>query len=176
MTQGTLQETTVLPEKAKVSVSGSTVTIEGPKGKLVRDFTIHGIKIKMDGNGIQLSTLKNSKYERKALGSIRAHLINMAQGVIEGHHKKMKICSGHFPMNVSISGNEFIVKNFLGEKTPRKLKLPEGVKVEIKGADVNIEGCDKEIVGNTSGKIEKLTKRSNFDKRIFQDGIITILD
>ncbi|HLC99276.1 MAG TPA: 50S ribosomal protein L6, partial [Candidatus Nanoarchaeia archaeon] len=77
-------------------------------------------------------------------------------------------------MNVSVSGNEFNVANFLGEKTPRKLKIKDGVKVKVEGEFVVVEGIRKEDAGQVAANIEILTKVKGRDRRIFQDGIYII--
>ena len=69
-----------------------------------------------------------------------------------------------------IDKNEIVIKNFLGEKIPRKTKLIEGVSVNIEGNMIIIKGIDKEKVGQMAGKIELLTKVRGRDKRVFQDG------
>ena len=74
-------------------------------------------------------------------------------------------------MNVSMSGAQFIVKNFLGEKIPRVLHIKEGAKVTISGTEVVVESINKEIAGQVSADIEQLCRITNRDRRIFQDGI-----
>ena len=103
-----------------------------------------------------------------------AHIKNLVKGVTEGHMYKLKICSGHFPMNVSVTGNEFIVKNFIGEKVPRKVELVKGTTVKVEGSDVIIEGIDREKTGMMAARIEQMTRRPGFDTRIFQDGIYIV--
>ena len=49
-------------------------------------------------------------------------------------------------MNVNVAGNEFIIKNFIGEKVPRKLKLSPEVKVKVEGDFITVEGNNKELV------------------------------
>ena len=93
------------------------------------------------------------------------------KGANEGFVYRMKICSGHFPMNVSNTKEEFSVKNFLGEKVPRVLKIKPGVDVKIEGDAVIVESNSKELAGQTAANIEKLTKIKNRDLRVFQDGI-----
>ena len=78
-------------------------------------------------------------------------------------------------MNVTLSGNQFSVKNFLGEKIPRKAVIPAGVKAEVKGDIVELTGVDKEKVGQAAANIEQSTRITNRDRRIFQDGCYIIL-
>ena len=70
----------------------------------------------------------------------------------------MKICSGHFPMNVAYNDGRITVKNFLGEKTPREIKITPDVQVKIEGDKILIEGTDKEAVGQAAGSIERLCR------------------
>ncbi len=74
-------------------------------------------------------------------------------------------------MNVSVNGNNFVVNNFLGEKTPRELVLREGADVKIEGDIVTVESVDKELAAQTAADIEMLTKIKGRDLRIYQDGI-----
>ena len=77
-------------------------------------------------------------------------------------------------MNVSIAGNKFVVKNFLGEKVPRVLQLKQGAEVKIEGDMIYILSPNKETAGQVSADIEQLTRRPGYDSRIFQDGIYII--
>ena len=77
-------------------------------------------------------------------------------------------------MNVSIAGNKFVVKNFLGEKVPRVLQLKQGAEVKIEGDIIHILSPNKETAGQVSADIEQLTRRPGYDSRIFQDGIYII--
>ncbi|RLE45007.1 50S ribosomal protein L6 [Candidatus Woesearchaeota archaeon] len=159
-----------IPEGVSVSYEDGVVCVKGPLGELKRSLFYPGVDIKVDDK-ITIRSSKATKREKKMIGTFRAHIKNMFKGVTEGHVYKLKVCSGHFPMSVSVEGDEFVVKNFFGEKAPRKLKIPEGVKVKVDGNDVIVESVDKELAGRTASDIEQLTRRVGFDKRIFQDGI-----
>jgi len=95
----------------------------------------------------------------------------MIKGVTEGIIYKLKICSSHFPMNVTVSTKEVSVKNFLGEKIPRIAKIIEGVTVKIDGTDLIVEGIDKEKVAQTAANIEQVCRITDKDRRKFMDGI-----
>ncbi len=163
-----------IPEGINVEIAGHTLKVKGPKGELERKFASPRIKIENKEGKIILSALKATKREKTMMGTFKAHIKNMMKGAKESHTYRLKICTGHFPMNVSVSGNEFNVANFLGEKTPRKLKIKDGVKVKVEGEFVVVEGIRKEDAGQVAANIEILTKVKGRDRRIFQDGIYII--
>ena len=65
-------------------------------------------------------------------------------------------------------------QNFLGEKNPREVDVKEQVTISIEGQEVKIESVNKEQAGNMAGALERLTRRTAYDRRIFQDGIYII--
>lgn len=64
-----------------------------------------------------------------------------------------------------------MINNFLGEKQPRVARILEGVTVKIGNDEVILTGIDKEKVGNTAANIERATRITKRDPRVFQDGI-----
>ena len=162
------------PEKVKVEVKLPLVMVKGPKGEVSRIMDDKRISIKVEGKAVVLSALHASKKEKKIMHTYAAHLTNMVKGAEYGYIYEMKICAAHFPMNVSVSGGQLIIKNFIGENTPRTLQLRKGVAVKVNGDIVHIESADKELAGLTASDIELLTRIRDHDRRIFQDGIFLI--
>jgi large subunit ribosomal protein L6 len=160
-----------LIEEVSVAINSRAFTVTGAKGNVTRDLYSPIIKTVANKNKVTFTVPVYTMREKKLIGTFKAHLNNMAKGVTEGHIYKLKICSGHFPMNVSYAGGIFSVKNFTGEKVPRTLKIDKSVNVAIDGDFIVVEGIEKELVGQTAANIEKLTKRPAFDRRVFQDGI-----
>ncbi|MGV8168565.1 MAG: 50S ribosomal protein L6 [Candidatus Nanoarchaeia archaeon] len=166
-----IQETIAFPSNCEFKQDKTIITIKGPKGEITRTLPDKQIKLIKQGEELIIKYEKSSKREKKNLFTTRAHLKNMVKGVQEGFTYKLKICSGHFPMSVAIKNNVLEIKNFIGEKVPRTLKLKQGADVKIEGDTITVHALDKELAGTTAGAIEKLTRRPGFDKRIFQDGI-----
>ena len=172
-----LEKSVEITEGTEVKVDGLTITVKGKKGEVVRAIRNPKIFAEIKDNQVFLSATKATKKEKKEIFTYISHIKNMIKGSNEGHVYELKICSGHFPMNVSIQGKELVVKNFIGEKFPRRLKIQEGVIVKIEGEKITVEHTSKEIAGQSAANIEQLTRRPNFDSRIFQDGIyITVKD
>jgi len=160
-----------IPQGVQVKVDKGIFTVKGPKGELVRNLQSNKIEYKVENNKIHLNIKKASKKEKTLMYTMLAHLKNCFKGVTQGFVYKLAICSGHFPMTVAYNNNELVVKNFIGESVPRKVKLSSDVSLKIDGKTIELTGIDIEKMGITASKIEKLTSRSGFDKRRFQDGI-----
>lgn len=166
-----IREEMEIPEGVEASIEGRSFTAKGQKGQCQRMFTAPKVKIEINGREVAVFAKDASKRDKTNVGTCASHITNMLKGVKEGFVYKLKICSGHFPMNVSMSGNEITVKNFLGEKSPRSIKIKEGASVKIEGSIITVESCNKEIAGQTAADIERLTRVTDRDKRVFQDGI-----
>ncbi len=164
-----LEEKIEIPQGVSVLLDKRTIIIKGPKGEIKRENS-GPIDIKIDKD-IIISSDDLSFREKALFYTLKAHLKNMIKGAVEGYTVKMKICSGHFPMSVNISGKDIIIKNFLGEKVSRNAKIEGESKVKIEGDSIVITGCNKENVGQTASNLETSTKVSNRDRRVFQDGI-----
>jgi len=163
-----------IQENVEIINDKGIILAKGPKGEVKKKLLNPKISIKIENKKILLQTNKLTKREKKWIGTFKAHIKNMSKGVTEGHVYKLKICSGHFPMNVSVQKDQLTIKNFLGEKHPRTLKLDSNVKVKVEGTEIVVEGNDKDLVGKTSASIEQLTRIVNRDLRIFQDGCYII--
>ena len=170
-----LYQTIEIPEGIEVNLDeDNTLIVKGPEGENKRTFKILSLDFDKKDNNLVVGSEKATKNEKKMMNTIAAHIKNMIRGVQKKFEYKLKICSSHFPMNVEIKGKEAEIKNFLGEKTPRKVKIPEGVEVKIEKDIIIIISSNKELAGQASANFEKATKIRKRDRRIFQDGIFII--
>jgi len=160
-----------MPKDVQVQLDKRILTLKGAKGEVKRSFLEKSIEIEHKDDAIILKATKFNQVNKKLVKSNTAHIKNMIRGSSEGHKYTIKICSGHFPMNVSVNNNQLIVKNFLGEKVPRVLDLKPGADVKVEGELIVVESSNKEIAGQISSAIELLTRRTGYDGRIFQDGL-----
>lgn len=168
-----VREEIEMPEGVEAKLD-DFLAVKGPKGENKKKLKSPKVTLGLVDGKIVLESKKATKREKKLLNTFAAHIKNMIKGVTEGHFYELKICSGHFPMNVSVSGDELVIKNFLGENSPRKTKLNPGVKVTVEGDKIRVESASKELAGQTAANIEKLTKIKARDRRIFQDGIFIV--
>ena len=169
MKQDLLKEV-VLPSGVVVALNDQFLTVKGPKGETKRNFVYPKIELKISTDKISISSKNATKREKTIVGSFFSHIKNMVAGVVEPHLYKLKICSGHFPMTVTVAGRELIIKNFLGETVPRRVSLPEGADVKINGTEIIVSSVDIETAGQAAANIEQACRITNRDLRVFQDG------
>ena len=156
-----------IPEGVTVQVSGNRVDVKGPNGQVEKSVsplvsvTVEGSEIKTEG--------------KKALvNTVEGLVTNMIKGVTEGFRRELKILYAHFPVSVEVKGKDILIKNFQGEKQPRKACAVGDTKVDVKGQVVTVSGPDKEAVGQTIANMRTATKIKDRDSRIFQDGIYEV--
>ena len=169
-----LEKTIKIPEGIEVNLDGTKLIVKGKEGENKRDFKIRKISIEKRDNQIKLICKKATKNEKKVMNTLASHIINMIKGVQHKFEYKLKICFSHFPITIEIKENEANIKNFLGEKIPRKVKILKGVEVSASKDEITVKSTDRELGGQTSANFEKATWIRMRDRRIFQDGIFII--
>ena len=169
-----LTHTVPLPEGVSASYDGETLVIDGPRGQLKRSFSHPQLGIQPGDSAVVVSGKKLRKRQKALLGTWRAHLANMVNGVAFGFRYQMKVVFAHFPMKVFVKDDYIVIDNFLGEKASRHAAIVGDAKVIAKGSSVTIEGNDREGVGQTAANLERATIVKGRDIRVFQDGIYLV--
>jgi len=170
-----LQEEIMLPAGVNATFHDHELHLNKSGTDVVR--VIHPfIDITLHEGKLMLHTKRERKVERRLMGTYAAHIKNMIAGLESAFVYKLKVATVHFPMSVSYDNktHELVVKNFLGEKTDRRITLVPGVTVTVKGEDIELKSADIEKAGNVATQIEKGTRVRNKDRRIYQDGIFIV--
>jgi len=168
-------KTIKFPDTITVEVKkGNNLTLKGPKGTLTREFKTHRVTITQEGNKIVIVGSPKNKQADKLVETIVSHTKNMAEGLIYGYKYQLKVVYSHFPMSIQVEKDQVSIKNFLGEKFPRKVRIRGATKVEVKGQDISVSGNSKEDVGQTASNMEQKTKVKGKDIRRYQDGIYIV--
>ena len=160
-----------IPENVKVRIDQNVVSVEGPLGKLERNFSHAPIAIQRGDGEVVVEAVSTDKKRMAMVGTIRSHVRNMMTGVVKGFTYKLKIVYAHFPMSIKVTDREIIIENFSGERKPRRVKRSGSVDVTLSGDDVILKGLDIEEVSQLAASIEQKTKIKKKDPRIFLDGI-----
>lgn len=167
-----------IPENVKVSAKGRVVTVTGPRGTLSKDLTHLQLDFRVDAVKRKFSAIRwfGTKIPIATLNTALAHVRNMITGVTKGFRFKVRCAYAHFPINVSVEGQQVEIRNFLGEKRVRRLQVPDSVKVtqtdpsKVKD-EVVFDGSDLEEVSRQAALMHQLCLVRNKDIRKFLDGI-----
>ncbi len=170
------REIVEVPKGVTFTVTPGRLAVKGALGKVERPFPSDVIDLTLGGGSVtlQLRIPSNRKRSQSLLKTWAAHVRNLAQGLTVGVEAKMKVVAAHFPMKVSVRGEELVIENFLGEKYPRSTRLWPGTKAVVEGDIVTLTGHDVEQVGQSAANIERVTHIRDYDPRVFQDGIYLI--
>jgi len=170
-----IKKEVAIPENVTITITDGNVTVTGEKGTLTRQLVHPKVNMKVEKENVEITCVNSPKRREKAfIGTFTAHIKNMIKGVSEGYEYKMKTVFSHFPIKTSVEGQRFVIQNFLGERSPRKAVILEGVDVTVDGENVTVSGINKELVGQTVANIERATKVKHRDIRVFQDGVYMI--
>ena len=170
--QAEIFETTFdVPQKVKVTLNKHMMLIEGPLGKVYKNFKKIPVELAVNDNKVSIKAI-NSRKKYYAIANTALSLIrNLCDGVINGYTIKMKIVYAHFPITVKTKDKLVLVENFQGERAPRVAKIHGATKVVSKGDDIMVTGPVLNDVTQTAAEIEAVTKVKNKDHRVFLDGV-----
>jgi large subunit ribosomal protein L6 len=160
-----------IPEDVSAEVDHLTLTVEGPNGSVSRRLWYPDVSVSVEDDAVVLESEADDAKTNATMGSFESHVENMFHGVTEGWEYKMEVFYNHFPMQVSVDGGDIVIKNFLGEKSPRRTPVRGDTEVQVDGEEITLSGPDKEAVGQTAADIEQLTRVTDKDTRVFQDGV-----
>lgn len=166
-----ISRTIEIPEGVVVDIDDRTVSVKGTKATLVRDFSHANVSMETDGKNVRVYAQWPRKKEAALVGTIESHIKNMITGVTKGFTYKLKIVFSHFPITVKVQGRSVMVENFTGERRARKAKILGDVKVTVETEDLIVQGNSIEDVSQTAANIERMTRVTNKDPRVFLDGI-----
>jgi large subunit ribosomal protein L6 len=164
-------QTIQLPDDVEATLKGRKITVKGPRGTLVRDFSSSPVSMQLAGKNIRIWAEWPRKREASLVGTIHSHIQNMITGVRKGFTYKVKIVFSHFPISVKLKEKTIMIENFTGERSPRKARVVGDVQVKIQSEDILIQGTDLEEVSQTAANIEQATRVKRKDPRIFLDGL-----
>lgn len=167
-----------VPKDVKIEINSRQVKVTGPRGELSKDFRHVQVDLKLQAKGTKMvaDMWHCDRKTAACLRSVTAGIQNMIKGVTKGFKYKMRLVYAHFPINVNIEedGTLLEIRNFLGEKLVRQVKMFPGVKIE-RSNDVKDElvltGNDINHVSQSAAKIQQSCLVRNKDIRKYLDGI-----
>ena len=140
-----------LPDKVSVIARGTVIAVEGPKGRLERDFEA-SVEIEVEDGKVVVRPSGNSRFAKVIYGTVRSHIANMVMGVAEGFTKDLEIVGVGF--RAALSGN--VLDMNLGYSHPIRFEVPEGIAVTVQdNTRIKVEGIDKQLVGEVAARIKR---------------------
>jgi large subunit ribosomal protein L6 len=138
-----------IPAKVKVDVKNTTVSVEGPKGKVSHTFA-PVVAITLADSKISVKPTDDSRFSRAMYGTARSIIAGMVKGASEGFVKDLEIQGVGF--KAALKGKQLDLA--LGYSHPILFDIPEGIKITVvDGTKVKVEGANKQLVGMVTSQI-----------------------
>ncbi len=143
-----------IPSGVKVSLNGSEISVQGPKGSLCQLLPERMI-IAVEAEQIVVTRPTDSKQDSALHGLSRSLINNMVVGVSVGFTRELEINGVGY--RAELSGKVLTLS--LGYSHPVVYEIPKGIEIEVvKQTRVIIKGIDKQLVGSTAAKIRSFRK------------------
>jgi len=142
-----------VPSGVSVNISGSTVTVKGPKGELSHTVA-DPIRVEHGDDG-QLSVIRpdDERRSKELHGLSRTLISNMVVGVTEGYRKSLEIAGTGYRVVAKGSDLEFA----LGFSHPVLVTPPPGITFTVERPTLfHVAGIDKQQVGEVAANIRKI--------------------
>lgn len=168
-----------IPEDVTVQIKSRIITVTGPRGTLTKNLRHIDVTFtKVSSKQIKITVHNGDRKHVAALNTVKSLISNLITGVTKGYKYKLRYVYAHFPINVNVNevnGEKYIeIRNFLGDKKVRQVKVREGVTVEFSTNvkdEIVLSGNSVEDVSQNAADIQQICRVRNKDIRKFLDGI-----
>jgi large subunit ribosomal protein L6 len=141
-----------IPKGVEVTITGRTVEVKGPKGRLSRQ--VHpDITVQSSDGTVVVQRPTDLEHHRALHGLTRALLANMVKGVTEGFKVELEIQGVGY--RAVKQGNTLALQ--VGYTHPVEMPPPEGIQFDVPQANrIVVNGIDKELVGQVAARIRAI--------------------
>jgi large subunit ribosomal protein L6 len=137
-----------VPQGVKAAVSGSSVSVEGPKGKL--SFSVRpGVKVEFADGKFVVSVVGSDAQAKADYGTTRATLNNMVKGVSAGWKKTLELHGVGY--TAKVQGKNLVLA--VGFSHDVQMVIPDAIKCAINKNVIELESNDRELLGTFAAKI-----------------------
>jgi len=143
-----------IPSDVQVSVSGTTISVKGPKGEL--SWTAHSnMSIDVDdaAKTVTVTRPDDSRENRALHGLTRSLVQNMVSGVVKQFERRLTVVGVGY--NASLNGNKLSLQ--VGFANTVVLEVPPLVNVEVPSqTSVIVRSCDKQAAGQFAAEVRSV--------------------
>ena len=140
-----------LPQGVKASVKPEAVLIEGPMGKLEYKPT-RSVKVSMADGKLLVEKVRNDRQAAADYGTTRARLNNMVTGVSKGWKRALELNGVGYVAKM----NGATLTLAVGFSHEVNFEIPKLIKCNVSKNLVEMESCDRELLGTFAGAIRKV--------------------
>jgi large subunit ribosomal protein L6 len=137
-----------IPDKVEVRIENGLVVVKGAKGSLTHQLNSN-VVVKIEGKSILVSPKDESADARSQWGTARTLLNNMVTGVSVGFVKSLEFNGVGY--KAAVNGN--VLNLSLGYSHTIDFPLPLGISAKVNKNQIDIEGSNKELVGQVAAKV-----------------------
>jgi len=156
------EEVCNIPDKVTVKVNSRTVEVNGPRGKITKQYKHVPLDIFVAKTGgkkqVKVQMWLAKRRQRAKVRSVASSIQNMLRGVTTGFKYKMRLAYAHFPIQTIVTngGKTVEIKNFIGEKVTRTIDALGETKI-IRTDDekdvLTVQGVNLDDVSQTCSLI-----------------------
>src|SRR5262245_29658007 len=141
-----------IPDKVKVTIDAQKIHMEGPKGKVDVRLPAN-VKVEQKDKKLLVNRTSDDKQARANQGSIRAHLANVVEGIMNGHKRELEIQGIGF--RAALQGKKITFN--LGLSHPVEFEVPKEVEVKVPSqTQILLESADVILVGQVAARIKAI--------------------
>src|SRR5688572_20798890 len=145
----------VLPKGVTLNLSGRTVDIQGPKGKLTMELPSL-VTAKKDGESVLLESSAEGRDAPRLQGLARALIASMVKGAAQGYEKVLELVGTGY--RCEVKGKTVTLQ--LGFSHPSVVELPASISGVVppdsKGTQLVLTSPDKALLGQVAASIRDL--------------------
>jgi large subunit ribosomal protein L6 len=149
------KEPVQIPSGVDVSLSGTTITVKGPKGTLVQE--LHpDMTVSVDDGAVAVTRPDDEREHRALHGLTRSLIANMVTGVTDGYRRELEIVGVGY--RAAARGSNGITLS-VGYSHSVEIDAPEGISFEVPAPTrIAVSGADKQLVGQIAANIRAVRK------------------
>ncbi len=142
------QQIITIPSGVTIAIENNIATVKGPKGELKVALS-KDLEFKNDSNELSITLKKDNKVTRSLWGTTRMLIANNVKGVTEGWKKQLELVGTGYRSEVQ--GTKLVLT--VGYSHPVIVEAPEGITFKVEKSVINVDGIDKQVVGQVSAVI-----------------------